>query len=85
VAIFYLDNPFPNERIQVDVYTMSGTVVLIDQESTGKDSIIDSASLGRAVLPETAELIDRGRTLVVEVEIMKTLPKKRPVQGWRTL
>lgn len=74
IVVFYLDNPFPIDRTGIDVYP-NGTVLLY--EKGDRFNIHDKAVSGVRVDRFTAEAVDRGRTLVVEVEASKPVRSKK--------
>lgn len=65
VLVCYLENPLPVEDVNLEVYP-SGRVVLYERGERG--AVLDKVDASRRVNPATAEAIDRGRTLVVEIE-----------------
>lgn len=73
IAVVCLDNPLPAHLVGLDVYP-NGRVNLYERGS--RDFIIDSVNIGRRVNKGSVEAFDRGRTLILEIELAKDQKKE---------
>lgn len=68
-VIAYLENPYPEEDVHLEVHDDVGTFRL--HKKSGRLDVVDEVTVGRRLSPGVVEAFPNGATLIVEAEVWR--------------